>query len=300
MKTGSYLSSSRLYSLIVLLALFVDYNLAAFEAARNNYLMTARQEWTMERIGEERNNFKNDPALSKRFGDNPVDSYIPGVGYTTLAFRDEPTGEGWMLVVHSNNRVLWSSFVSGDQDFIDNPTQQLKDLRGVASEVGLHVDENQSFDSLFVDIERDLAEQKVTIPGLEAAFGFNVAPWIISTLVLSLLIVIRNQLRRVMTDSELALEEPWIILDGQKGLEKLLGCTWLGGILLAPWIANACLLVIFSGQIVANGTVGSRIGFLLACGAALILEVVGGWVSLTTISELLQLRHLRNNKLMAS
>jgi hypothetical protein len=299
MKTEAYLSSARGYSLIVLVALFVDCTIAASQAQRTEWLTDAREICLRELILDTLHNDHTTPLQYQEFKSKTHKIYVPGEANGEITFTGDTYGSGmWSLTVDKSGQELWTS--SSQEEVLDWSTINDKPpyfrdaLKDLALEVGLHVTENSSFDSLFSDIERELTHQQVTIPGVEATFEVSVAPWIISVLVLVLLTMIRNAVRRVMTDSDLATEESWIALDGEKGLEKAVAFSWLGAIFIAPWIASTCLLVMFSGQIIVKGTVGSVLIFSLACAAALSLEVVGGWASLTTTSDLIRLRHLRN------
>jgi hypothetical protein len=307
-KTEGYLSAARLYSLIVLLALFVDCSIMTTQAQRSDWLSAARQACLYELLSESEYSEQSDPVAYSSFYNHPHFVNVPGAGLGTITYEQTPNYTRWVLTVTRGygGEILWvvSAHVvdifSVPQKIKKTPPYALDELKDIAFELGLHVSDDSKFDTLFSDIERALTNQTVTVPGLETAFRDSTAPWVISALILILVTMIRNAVRRVLSDRNLAVEEPWMLLDGEEGIEKILSLSWLGTILLAPWIANVCLLIVFSSQTFATGIISSPTSFVLACCIAFVLELGGGWVSLTATSALIQLRNLRRCKLEES
>jgi hypothetical protein len=293
----------------VLLALFVDCTIAASETQRSEYLSEAREACVKELVYDEWDTLASQEASApnkyQTFRSVPHSVKIPGVGEGTLEYHPGKANgpdSGWSLTADRNGQKLWSMFCPLFDVYADLPGAPkvderrllVGDLDSLALTLGLPVSKDSSFDILFSEIERKLTQQKVTIPGVEVAFDLTIAPWIVSMLVLALITMIRNGVRRVVTDDEFAAEEPWIALDGQEGLEKLLACIWIGAILIAPWVAGGCLLMMVSEGFFVKGDIGSVLGFIWIYCAALLLEVTGGWASLTATSDILRLRSLRN------
>ena len=142
-------------------------------------------------------------------------------------------------------------------------------------------------------IEADALEKRITIPGIGLEFANKVAPWFIALAVLGLIAQIRNQVRRTFLDPKLAIDEPWLILDARRGLEKAVAACWVFAIFISPWIVTGCLIAVSTAEGMADGwgtAIGSEIVFTLSLVALLLL---GGWSSLTVTGELLRLRRLR-------
>ena len=142
-------------------------------------------------------------------------------------------------------------------------------------------------------IEADALEKRITIPGIGLEFANKVAPWFIALAVLGLIAQIRNQVRRTFLDPKLAIDEPWLILDARRGLEKAVAACWVFAIFISPWIVTGCLIAVSTAEGMADGWragIGSEILFILSLVALLLL---GGWSSLTVTGELLRLRRLR-------
>jgi|GEM_PF-4850318 len=148
-------------------------------------------------------------------------------------------------------------------------------------------------------IEADALEKRITIPGIGLEFANKVAPWFMALAVLGLVVQIRNQVRRTFLDPELALNEPWLILDGRRGLEKAVAACWGFAIFIAPWVVTCCLIAVSTAEGMADGWrtgIGTEVLFILSLTGLLLL---GGWSSLTVTGELLRLRRLRLEQLAA-
>lgn len=284
MKSSSYLSSARTLSVLMLLAVYLDIDLTRGQLERNGWLNEARQVYAaayVEGAGQQ-------PSMPQ------ID--VPGVGQ--ISAKKEmvrPNYESWAVRVKRVDGRQWRAVVDGR----DSSSLRVQRLQRIAAALGLKdpdkIDGNVP--ALFRAIERDSTERKVTVPGVDLAFRPDIAPWIIALFTLGFLLLMRNQLGRVLMDEDLAMDEPWIVVDGGRGLERLVAAGWLIAIWAAPWVASGCLLAVFSSQIIVDGAVTTLPRELLACGASLVLVVLGGWASLTTTSDLLRLRRLRQVRL---
>jgi hypothetical protein len=140
-------------------------------------------------------------------------------------------------------------------------------------------------------------ERRIAVPGIGLEFRNGVAPWFIALGVLGLIVQIRNQVRRTFLDSELALSEPWLIVDGRRGVEKFVAGAWAGALLVAPWITTGCLIAVFAAESSANGWSTGLVEESITHLAVGSVLLIGGWSSLTLCGDLLLLRRLRLAKL---
>lgn len=290
MRTTSYLSSARVYSLVMLLAVYLDFDLARTQLERNSWLNEARHVYALE--------YLRDPA--HQTVNAPHD--VVGVGAISVTKASRTTDFlsrelVWVVSVRRTDGRQWRAPVLEKAMSEQSEKASAEKLQRIAADLGLKDADKVEVGQLFRSIERESADRKVTVPGVELAFRPDVAPWAIAVLTLGFLVLIRNQIRRVLADKDLALDEPWIALDGDRGLERLVGGGWLLAIWAAPWIASGCLLAVFSSQIIVDGAVSTWPKEVLACVASLLLVLLGGWASLTATADLLRLRRLRRARL---
>jgi len=290
MRTTSYLSSARVVSILLVLAMYLDVDLTRDQLQRNAWLNDARRIYAQAFLAK----------LAKPLRDTREE--VLGVGIVVIEKLRLPAGQergaepAWGVKVTRVDGREWRVTIA--ERAIDQSEKELAEgLQRIAARLGLKDTEKIDITALFRAIERDSAERKVTVPGVDLAFRPDIAPWVISVLSLGFLLMVRNQLRRVLTDGDLALDEPWIVVDSGNGLERLVAGGWLLAIWAAPWITNGCLLAVFSSQIIVDGAVTTWPKELLACGASLLLICLGGWTSLTVTSDLLRLRRLRKQRL---
>jgi len=179
--------------------------------------------------------------------------------------------------------------------------QDLRDLHhkifGKDAEIPSGADAILEADTIRKKIETPALERRTAVPGIGLEFRNGIAPWFIALTVLGLTVQIRNQIRRTFLDSELALDEPWLILDGRRGLEKIVAAGWAFALLVAPWIATGCLIAVSAAESTANSLVQSVARETMFNIGIVALLLFGGWSSLTMVAELLRLRRLRLEKL---
>jgi hypothetical protein len=289
MRTTSYLSSARVYSLVMLLAVYLDLGLARTQLERNGWLNEARHVYVLEYLRNPSHQAVNAPQD------------VVGVGAISVtegnAYSHGQSVPGWIVSVRRTDGRQWRASVPKQEMSEQSEKASAEKLQRIAADLGLKDVDKVEVGPLFRSIERESADRKVTVPGVDLAFRPDVAPWAIALLTLGFLVLIRNQTRRVLADKDLALDEPWIVLDGDLGLERLVAGGWLLAIWAAPWLASGCLLGVFSSQIIVDGAVTTWPKEVLACVASLLMVLSGGWASLTATADLLRLRCLRRARL---
>jgi hypothetical protein len=290
MRTTSYLSSARVVSILLVLAMYLDIDLTRDQLQRNAWLNDARQIYARSFLGRLTKPLRNTREEVLGVGTVMIEQlHLP-------AGQERADGPVWVVKVTRVDGKQWRATI-GEKTIGQSERELAERLQRIAATLGLKDTEKSDITALFRAIERDSAERKVTVPGVDLAFRPDIAPWVIAVLSLGFLLMVRNQLRRVLIDRDLALDEPWIVVDSGSGLERLVAAGWLLAIWAAPWITSGCLLAVFSSQIIVDGAVTTWPKELLACGASLLLICLGGWTSLTVTSDLLCLRRLRKQKL---
>lgn len=321
MKSTAYLASARVYSLLMLVAVYLGFNLASSYARRVNLLQEARHACATEYL------LVHQDRASPR--------QIAGVGtlrgehleleYTNESF-ERYKAPAWLITVTRSSGRKWESIIydaelrqkgdeqpkaltaplsgseagSAGKSPAGNsvmPSECVSNLKRIALELGIKEPDQNEYNLILRDIEQEVVDREVTVPGIEVAFRRDQAPWIIAFLTFGLLLMIRNQIRWVLLDKDLALEEPWMIVDATRGLERLIALGWFAAIWLAPWIATGCLLVVLSGSAIADAGIVSTLRATLVALTVTTLALLGGWASLTVAADLLRLRRLRQERL---
>ena len=125
-----------------------------------------------------------------------------------------------------------------------------QDFARILLYVGLPVDEvfkdEESFTikpQLFAVVEELLLRQPVLIPSLGLGVEANEAAWILSLSVLALLVLLRSRVDGCLKRLDSGIEQPWLILDAGKGVERVVAGGWLLTIGMSTWVANGSLLV---------------------------------------------------------
>ena len=281
MKAGSYLSAARVYSLVMLATLYLDVDLVIGQAKLNSWLHGAREIWAVYYL-------QTRPPGTEEIAEDPV----AGIGSVTVR-RQTPAGTIRLLDVLRSDGRRWHLVVDASAARNAVPEQLIERLKRVALDVGVKDAESASATALLREIERTVAGRKVPVLGTDLAFRADVAPWIVASLVVVLLLLIRNDLRWTLLDEDGGIDEPWIILDGEAGLEKLVAFGWGATILAAPWVASGCLMASLSSQIIVDGSIDSWPREVLTGLTALSLLLIGGWTSATVAGQLVALRRVR-------
>jgi hypothetical protein len=147
---------------------------------------------------------------------------------------------------------------------------------------------------LYQKIEYGIFEnQKTEVPGLGIQCSLKLAPWAFAILVLGLLIQIQSQLAGIRTDvPHHGIGEPWLLLDGRRGLEWLFAWLWLIAIVASPLISSLALVTVMGSELHAAG-IGVRegpLGLLSGCIAIVSLSIL---TSVTLMRGLWATRSLR-------
>lgn len=323
MKSTSYLSSARVYSVLMLLSVYLGFNLATSYARRINLLHEARQAFAVLYLANEDTN-----PFRQVAGIGSVNIRLIEVDDRSDWFVETRKKHVWLLTVVRSTGRQWESVVDKAQIETEpvvpsatpvstteeaahtanaalsvarsTPDKASANITRIALELGLKDSDQKHYSLILRDIEQEIVDREVTVPGIDLAFRSDLAPWIISILVIGFLLLIRNCVNTVLLDKELALGEPWIVVDAGTGLEKCVATGWLIAIWIAPWIATGCLLVVLSGGGVADGGIASTTRTTVASIIVMVLVVIGGWASLTVTASLLQLRRQRRELLRQS
>jgi hypothetical protein len=266
MKSDAYLSAARLYAAAVLILLFLDLDLVSAQVRRNAWLQRVREIWAADFVAR-------NPDVAA--------AAVPGVGQVSARAINAETPPLMEVAVARHDGRVWRvrAATKGTRAEVD----------ATAAGLGVKDAEQLKFDWLLHEVEREILDRRISVPGSELSFSGYVAPWVIAGLALALLVMIRSHVGRALRDPQHAVAEPWIVLDGAHGLEKALAGTWLGALLLAPWITVGCLLAAISSQIIADGPLPWLREIVVIAGV-LALVTAGGWTSVTLTADVLRLR----------
>lgn len=145
-------------------------------------------------------------------------------------------------------------------------------------------------------MESRLRKLSVNIPAVGIDVQLTKGMWIVMAFIVSVLVSFQNRLRYVLRDSMHGLGEPWLVIDANTRIERLIAYLWITGIWAAPWIANFYLLSMLTSQGAAGTTIALSPAILRGVGIVLSLGI-GGWCSLSITILILWLRMLRRKQI---
>jgi hypothetical protein len=145
-------------------------------------------------------------------------------------------------------------------------------------------------------IREKLYNRRVKVPG--ADFGdFAVLPaaWLIVLLCIAALVALRNAVLHVFRGADAGLSEPWLILDAETPLERIVAIAWLAGIFCSGWVATFGLVLTVMDALQSAAV---RPGALVV-GAAYVafgvLLVAATWPAVAAVLDLIRLREIRRD-----
>jgi hypothetical protein len=148
-------------------------------------------------------------------------------------------------------------------------------------------------DLVYRRIEREFVRREVSLPSVSVGVSSSTAMWWLAIGIVGLSILIRNQVGLVVRESTFVQTEPWLVLDQSKGLERLLANTWLWSIFLSPWIVGALLLMTVSSQTIADGISAPPVHAVARVLGLVTIPFVGGWSASSLVATLILLRRQR-------
>ena len=219
---------------------------------------------------------------------------LPGIG--RIFVMEDPRARELYLFAQRRDGRRWIVTTRWPPADVQDGTSRLDNI---ALELSLEPKE-KDYRATFRAIEYELIDRRVDISGAGIALRSDLAPWLIALFNLGLLIVIRNHVRRALDITEGEEEEPWLLLDGHVGLERVAALAWLAALVAAPWISSATLLMTLAARVQVDGsitTVATDTGLIAS---ALSLVVAGGWVALTLAADVIALRAERRSHLTSA
>lgn len=143
-------------------------------------------------------------------------------------------------------------------------------------------------------IQRRLYNWSVPIPLLEGvALPTTSAMWVVTLLGTGTLIILRNHAAIALDAEKVDREQPWLILDAVRPLEKTTGWFWVAGVGLAGPLIIFSLVVVVSESYRSASTPPALPMAVISFGFASMLFLVNLWTGVTTVATLLLLRWRR-------
>jgi hypothetical protein len=316
MNADRYLAAARTSSLVLLVTVYLSVDIARSNLPRLMLLADAREALASLLVEE---NVRIGPSGELEISVNRRDSdwwwRVPEVDGRASALMprfnahlDLP-GIGRIFVMQPRESGVLSVIVlvqrrDGRRWIVTTPIAEPGTVGGLAGaprlrDIALELSLEPKADNLstFRAIEYELIDRRVDISGAGIALRSDLAPWLITIFNLGLLIMIRNHVRRVLTSTESEAEEPWLLLDGHVGLERVAALSWLAALVAAPWISSAALLMTLAARVQVDGSITSAATDTGLIVLALSLVIAGGWVALTLAADVMGLRAERRESL---
>jgi hypothetical protein len=328
LSASSYLSSARMLSFVLIVFMLLAFDVARSSANRVSHLRKARdifaRQITLEALAKQ-------PAF--QITDGGPESYWTPVGQPEFSaygktevcvllsakpVTQEKTGLSaqykeaeYDVKFTVRDGRQWRSLLKGERErtargdedprkWAEISSAMPQDFARILRYVGLPVDEvfkdggsPTIKPQLFATAEELLLRQPVLIPSLGLGVEANEAAWILSLSVLALLVLLRSRVDECLKRLDSGIEQPWLILDARKGVERVVAGCWLLTIGMSPWVANGSLLAQLVSENYAQGMQKTNLTIYTSTTVLLVFVAIGGWLSYTCVSALLRLRLLR-------
>lgn len=278
MKTGSYMSSARTTSLLVVLLAYVSVDQVGSFLGNAGALQQARE------------------ALARAYVLNQASSdQVPGVTSITRDPVKHSCSSGYVdgtgvTVLRTDNRRWRADAFWCPSGGLPDPAEPRATLIRIARELYLPAPANADPAELFADIEHHLIDVRVNIAPLGFAMRADLTPWVIGPVVVGLLALMRNCTRRVLEDSEHALGEPWLLVDPGVGIERVVAGLWMLALVLAPWVCGSAIFASFAWRVYADGSITTALTDVSMLAVAATVLLTGAWLGTTVASDLIALR----------
>lgn len=284
MKTGSYLSSARTTSMLVLLLAYVSVDQVTSFLNSAGALQQARE------------------ALARAFALQQVSAtQVPGVMAMSpvqtrhsCGFFDRVDATQLTVIRTDNRKWRADAFWCNAQE--RQAPEPKAALVRISRELYLPVADAADPGELFAAIEHHLTDERVEIAPLGFAMRADLTPWVIGPVVVGLLALMRNCTRSVLAGDDHAIEEPWLLVDEGVGAERAVAGLWMTAIALAPWVSGSTIFAAFAWRVYADGSMTTALTDVTLVAIALTVLLSGGWLGMTVASDLIALRAARKER----
>jgi hypothetical protein len=229
-----------------------------------------------------------------------LDPFIQKAWHTRLSVARIDTGivRGAVEIYDPRKSFRWTPGPSG---LVPQKTSEYISpehlLESVEADVLSDPPKFREFERRFMAVHSALASRKVKVPLVDQEVRVDYALLLLQALTLCLLAVIRNKVRYVWRDPNLAEGESWLMVDRGHGIERILGGTWLCLLLASPWLIGAAVFATSADRILVDGLDTSFWVDIPVFLGVTAMMVSGGWVSLTLTATLVALRVRRAEQL---
>ncbi len=276
--TESVVRSARLNSLFILLVTYVGLTFAWAHHQRLSLLFEARQTVLQ-------------PIVAKT--GEVSDFRVPGLGTIEVSIIQERDQEITRVSVDKLRGSRWAVTFFSKKELFRRKSSPKFNLEEIAGEIGIISKSDIDPVVLCQQIEAKLLGVTVNVPGIGLSFQGTFVVWTSLIIMLSLFIVLRNRTTLILEDPQLGGGEPWLIIDGQRGIEVWAARIWLVALLFAPWFLSGALILAYTSQLIADGATTSLWTDAVTAGFMFTLLLANGWLGLNSFSCLLQLREAR-------
>jgi hypothetical protein len=167
-------------------------------------------------------------------------------------------------------------------------------IAGVAFRNGIKPERNEDYAQLYFRTETDLLRKQVALPNSGLSFPIGQLVWVCFLAAVVMLVILDDRIRNILRDPKLGYGKPWLILDAEQGLGKLISNLWIVLILLGPWLLGVTLVRMTSLGIRANGAVSYLTNDIITYLSLFVLLALSTILSLRVIARILLLRRLQS------
>lgn len=143
-------------------------------------------------------------------------------------------------------------------------------------------------------IYRRLYNWSVSVPLVEGlSLSTTSAIWAIALVSTCALTVLRNCLLLALQSTEADTDQPWLLLDAELPIDRLVASLWLAAIPFSVTLVSSALLVATSETFRVAGGGSPLVMVFATLGGILLLTAVNVWTALGTVAAIIELRRMR-------
>jgi hypothetical protein len=187
----------------------------------------------------------------------------------------------------------WVSNANIDVTKIATGEAQPFDTVREAVRSGVETKKGEDFAALYLRTENALLRKTVALPASGFSFPAGEVVSVSFLVVFVMLVLLQDRVRNVFRDPDLGRGAPWLILDAEGRLARILSQLWTLGLFVGPWILGILTVRVSALEIRSNGSTSFLIFDVLTYLALLLLIGGSGGLSLKVIGSVNQLRRLQ-------
>jgi hypothetical protein len=227
---GKVLSSASQTSVVTLLLLYLGISQISGYANQVSELIEAREAFAFDVVNASVLDFNSSASDSngRLISKTAILTSIPW-GDVSVIQDPRDTVWYWVEVAEALTKEKWSARSNHQPGDAANHTKEIADREGVAYK------DSENAIKIYPRIEKQLRAKEVAFPDTGLSLNLSSFTLLVPFVVFAALVLLGDRARAALHDYARP-DDPWILLDADRGLTGLLAWLWLGALAFGPWL----------------------------------------------------------------